>query len=91
MPLVGAGNGLQHLGMNASVVIAGKTADRFHGINNVAEAKCRFTSEAIAALPEVLDLCAGEVRRIVAITFLALPSLTVTVWNSVLFGWFAGI
>jgi hypothetical protein len=33
MPPVGAGNGLQHLGMNASVVIAGKTADRFHGIN----------------------------------------------------------
>jgi hypothetical protein len=67
--------------MNAGVVIAGKTADRFHDINNVAEAKCRFPSEAIAALPEMLDLPAGEVRRIVAITFLGFSSLTVTVWN----------
>jgi hypothetical protein len=71
--------------MNASVVIAGKTADRFHGINNVAEAKCRFTSEAIAALPEMLDPPVGEVCRIAAITFLVLPSLTVTVWSLVLF------
>jgi hypothetical protein len=67
--------------MNAGVVIAGKTADRFHGINNVAEAKCRFTPEAIAALPEMLDLPAGEVRRTVAITFLGFSSLRVTVWN----------
>jgi hypothetical protein len=77
--------------MNASVVIAGKTADRFHGINNVAEAKCRFTSEAIAALPEMLDPLIGEVCRVAAITFLALPSLTVTVCELSPFPWFTSI
>jgi hypothetical protein len=42
MPSVGVGDGLQDLGMNPGIVIAGKTADRFHSFNNVAEAKCRF-------------------------------------------------
>ncbi len=37
MPPVDGGNGLQHLRMDAGIVIAGETADRFHGTNNVAE------------------------------------------------------
>jgi hypothetical protein len=37
--------------MNPGIVIAGKTADRFHGFNNVAEEKGAFhTSQAFAGL-----------------------------------------
>jgi hypothetical protein len=43
MPPVGGGDGFQDLGMNPGIVITGETADRFHGFNNVAEAKCTFT------------------------------------------------
>jgi hypothetical protein len=77
---------LQDLGMNASVVIAGKTADRFHGINKCSrgEVPVPIGAESIAALSEMHDVPVSEVRRIVTITFLAFSSLTVTVWNLVL-------
>src|SRR5580704_18728924 len=43
MPAVGGGNGLQHFGMNAGIVIAGEAADRFHSTNNVAEGGAGLT------------------------------------------------
>src|ERR1700674_3012273 len=38
MTLVGSSDGFQDFGMDASIVVAGKAATRFHGGNNVAEA-----------------------------------------------------
>jgi hypothetical protein len=42
MPTVDRSDGLQDFWMNSGIVIAGKTTDRFHDFNNVAEEKFRF-------------------------------------------------